>query len=330
MSSQADSAPVWLGEDAALARARARLLRVAPSRLPVLVLGETGTGKELAARTVHAASAVAPGPFVALDCGALPDALLESELFGSARGAFTGALAARAGLVEAAHGGTLFLDEIGDASALLQQKLLRFLAEGEYRRLGESRLRRADVRLVAATHRDLAGLVRAGRFRADLWYRLAAVEVELPPLRARGPDVLFLARAFLVRGRADAWWDAAARVRLARYAWPGNVRELAWVAEAAALFAGPDGRVGEDALPARLRGAGEVARGGAGAGLRGQVEDLERARILDALDQSGGNRSRAARRLGLSRSGLWKKLKRVAPPEPGRTREGEEAWQRKS
>jgi two-component system NtrC family response regulator len=250
-------------------------------------------------------------------------------------------MAARCGvaeslLVETAHGGTLLLDEIGDASPLLQLRLLRLAAEGEFRRLGEARVRVADVRLVAATHRDLGALARAGRFRADLWYRLAAVEVELPPLRARGGAVALLARAFLARARPGAWWTDVALARLVAYAWPGNVRELAWVAEAGALFAEADGRVGVDALPARLfapadaHGAIPSPRGD----LRTAMARLERARIDEALAASAGNRSRAARRLGLSRSGLWKKLKRAADDfagePPAGAREGEEAWRRKS
>jgi transcriptional regulator with PAS, ATPase and Fis domain len=309
----------WLGDDPALLAARARLARVAPTALPVLVLGETGTGKELAARLVHARSPRAARPFVAVDCGALPDALLESELFGSARGAFTGAVAARTGLVESAHGGTLFLDEIGEASPLLQLRLLRLVAEGEFRRVGEACLRTADVRLVAATHRDLAALARAGRFRADLWYRLAAVEVELPPLRARGRDVALLAREFLTRARVGATWTPAALACLRAYLWPGNVRELSWVAESSALFADDDGRVGVEALPARVRDPARGGDAGQGSahGLRGSLRDLERARIDEALAASAGNRSRAARRLGLSRSGLWKKLKRAADESRG-------------
>jgi transcriptional regulator with PAS, ATPase and Fis domain len=335
MADEANPTPAWLGEHPLLREAQARLGRVAPSRLPVLVLGESGTGKELAARWLHARAgdalgpATAARPFVALDCGALPDGLLESELFGTARGAFTGATSARAGLVEEACGGTLFLDEIGDASPLLQMRLLRLIAEGEFRRLGEVRLRHARVRVVAATHRDLSARVAEGRFRADLWYRLAAVEVELPPLRERGSDVLLLARVFLGRARGGAWWDGEACGLIAHYPWPGNVRELALTCEAAALFADPDGRVGAAALPARLRAGAAHGRAVAGR-LRAQVEQLERARIHEALVAAGGNRARAARRLGLSRSGLWKKLKRGSGPLAGPAGEREEAWPRKS
>jgi transcriptional regulator with PAS, ATPase and Fis domain len=306
--------PEWIGRDPALLAARARLEIAAPSSLPVLVLGETGTGKELAARTVHAGSPCAAGPFVALNCGAVPDGLIESELFGAGRGAFTGAVE-RPGLVEAAEGGTLFLDEIGDAGPHLQMKLLRLLDGGpgraEFRRLGEARTRQARARIVAATHRDLERAVREGRFRADLWYRLAAIEVTLPPLRARGDDVLLLARAFLARARPGAWLAAEARAMLLGHAWPGNVRELAQAMAHAAVFAGRDGVIGVPALPERIT---RTASGGAApATLAAELAGLEAARIDQALREAGGNHSRAARRLGLSRQGLWRKLKRRAP-----------------
>src|SRR5690349_6753519 len=192
-----------LGESPAWRELRARIPEVAASELPVLLQGETGTGKELVARAVHALSPRRRAGFVAHNCGATPDSLIESELFGHSRGAFTGAVADREGLFEAAHQGTLFLDEIGDASALLQMKLLRVLQEGEARRVGEIKLRRLDVRVVSATHRSLADGVEHGAFRADLLYRLNAVRLRLPPLRERGDDALLLAAAFLRRAAAD-------------------------------------------------------------------------------------------------------------------------------
>ena len=294
----------WIGRDRVLLAAIARLRLAAPTSLPVLVLGETGTGKELAARTVHAASE--RGPLVALNCGALPEPLIESELFGAARGAYTGASVARAGLVEAAEGGTLFLDEIGDAGPALQMKLLRLLDAGEFRRVGESRTRHARVRIVAATHRDLARHAARGRFRADLWYRLAAVEVTLPPLRARGDDVFLLARAFLSRTKAGAHLDDDARNAVAAYAWPGNVRELAQAMAHGALFS-ETGRITPHHLPARVLRVPAAA----GTGLKADVEAFERARIDRAIAEAGGDHARAARRLGLSRQGLWRKLRRM-------------------
>lgn len=329
MPDNIDPEPTWIGADPVLLAARARLRIAAPSSLPVLLLGETGTGKDLAARTLHAGSAAPLRPFIALNCGALPEGLIESELFGAGRGAFTGATP-RAGLVEAAEGGTLFLDEIGDAGPALQMKLLRLLDAGEFRRLGETRTRRANVRVVAATHRDLPAAVREGRFRADLWYRLAAIEVSLPPLRARGEDVLLLARAFLGRACPGAYLDRAARTLVRGHAWPGNVRELAQAMAHGALFAGADGAVGLEALPTRLV-AGDQA-GAAGTGhLAGEIAALEAARIDQALAEAGGNRARAARRLGLSRQGLWRKLKRRgAPGGAPKTLGREGAWRRRS
>ena len=319
--------PAWIGRHPALLAALARLRVAGRSGLPVLLRGETGTGKELAARTVHAASAHAGGPFLALNCAALPDGLIESELFGAARGAFTGATD-RAGLVEAAAGGTLFLDEIGDAGPALQGKLLRLLDHGEFRRLGETRARQARVRVVAATHRDLEAAAQDGRFRADLWYRLAAIEVVLPPLRERGDDVLLLARAFLAERLPHGRFDDAAVALMRAHAWPGNVRELAQAVAHGAAFARADGVVGRAALPARIVvRAGLVPAVRTDGSLAGETAAMEAARIAQALVESGGNRARAARRLGMSRQGLWRKLKRRAEARP---HEPEAAWRKRS
>ncbi|HEY6865952.1 MAG TPA: sigma 54-interacting transcriptional regulator, partial [Candidatus Eisenbacteria bacterium] len=222
--------PELLGESPAWVEVVRALPRIAESGLPVLILGETGSGKELVARAVHALSTRRRHGFVAHNCGATPDSLIESELFGHARGAFTGAVADRAGLFESADGGTLFLDEIGDASPLLQMKLLRVLQEGEARRVGDTRLRRVDVRVVSATHRALDPGAGAA-FRPDLYFRLNAVRIRLPALRERGDDVLLLARHFLARAAARQGEPApgisdALAERLRRYPWPGNVREL--------------------------------------------------------------------------------------------------------
>ena len=224
--------PELVGDSPAWRGLLEQLPRVAASGLPVLLLGETGSGKELVARALHALSARRRQPFVAQNCGATPDTLIESELFGHARGAFTGAISDRTGLFEAAEGGTLLLDEIGDASALLQMKLLRVLQEREARRVGDSRARRVDVRVVAATHRVLERGVAQGTFRADLYFRLAAVRLRLPSLRERGRDVLLLARHFLAssasrQGGPTPELAPELAERLLRHAWPGNVRELA-------------------------------------------------------------------------------------------------------
>ncbi len=303
--------PELLGESAAWREVREGLRRVAGSDLPVLLLGETGTGKELVARALHALSERAARPFVAHNCGATPDSLIESELFGHARGAFTGAVADRGGLFEAAHQGTLFLDEIGDASALLQMKLLRALQEGEARRVGDTRLRRLDVRAVSATHRDLEDVVSAGGFRADLYFRLNAVRIRLPPLRERGADILLLARHFLQRsaargGEPPPEIEPELAEELVRYPWPGNVRELANGCAYAVRVAGARETVRSQHWPEpALKAAGH-----AHFGLHAETRALEERRLREALARSRGNKSRAARSLGLSRQGLLKKLRR--------------------
>ncbi len=298
-----------LGADPSFRAACGLIARAAGSDLPLLIGGESGTGKERAARAAHRLSPRRDGPFVALDCGALPETLLEAELFGHARGAFTGATVARGGLIEEAAGGTLFLDEIGEASPAVQLRLLRVTASATFRRVGEARERRADVRLVAASHRDLAEAAREGRFRADLWYRLAAIEVTLPPLRARGRDVLVLARAFLAARRPGARFDAPATAALLRHDWPGNVRELEWAVARAALLSPPGETIGVGDLPPRVRAGPGAGRGGGG--LAAELAALEGRRIAEALAAAGGSPSRAARMLGLSRQGLWKKLRRA-------------------
>jgi transcriptional regulator with PAS, ATPase and Fis domain len=303
--------PELIGESPAWRTLVESLPRVAASGLPVLLLGETGAGKEVVSRALHALSSRRRQPFVAQNCGATPDTLIESELFGHARGAFTGAIGDRTGLFEAAEGGTLLLDEIGDASPLLQMKLLRVLQEGEARRVGDSRARRVDVRVIAATHRPLERVVAGGGFRADLFFRLAAVRVRLPSLRERGRDVLLLARHFLAR--------AAARVgspvpelapelqdRLLRHPWPGNVRELANACAFAVGVAGARTRVGAEHWP-DAPFAEAVAEG---AGLHAETRALEERRLRETLRRTQGNKTQAARALGLSRQGLLKKLKR--------------------
>jgi transcriptional regulator with PAS, ATPase and Fis domain len=300
-----------VGADPAFRAACALIARVAPTDLPLLLLGETGTGKERCARAAHARSPRQAGPFVAVNCGALPEGLLEAELFGHARGAFTGAFAARGGLIDEAAGGTLFLDEVGDASPALQVRLLRLLAERRHRRVGETRERASDVRIVAATHEDLERAVGEGRFRADLWYRLAAVDVTLPPLRARGTDVLRLAHAFLAPRRPGAAFDRAARAALLRHPWPGNVRELEWAVARAAVLAPPGPEIGEAALPPRVRGSRSAAQAPAPRGLAAELAALEARLVGEALVAAQGSPVAAARILGLSRQGLWKKLRRV-------------------
>jgi len=275
-------APAILGRDPAVMRALETARRIAGCGHPVLLRGETGTGKELVARAVHLASPRCRGPFRAVNCAALPAGLLEAELFGAARGAFTGADAPRQGLLEAADGGTLFLDEIGDMPAGLQAALLRVIEDGVVRRLGEVEERRVDFAVVAATHRDLGRLVAEGRFRADLLYRLGR-ELRLPPLRERGGDVLLLARAFLLEaagGGPPPALDGGAEAWLLAHPFPGNVRELRWRVLSAAALA-EDGVVGRR----ELDGDGEPAPAAAegplpAAALAGGPSA---ARILEAL-----------------------------------------------
>jgi DNA-binding NtrC family response regulator len=269
----------------------------------VLVTGETGTGKELAARALHFDGARAAQPFVEINCAAIPAQLLESELFGHERGAFTDARERKIGLVETASGGTLFLDEIGDLDLGLQAKLLKLLEDKTVRRLGNLRDQKVDVRIVAATHQPLETRVREGRFRADLFYRLRIVELGMPPLRERGDDILLLARHFLALhaaryGRPTLELDADARARLLAHAWPGNVRELRNLMEQAVLLCpGPQLDASQLNLAPAIPG---TARPEAGSTL----EDMERAMLIDALKQTGWNVTQSARLLGISRDTL--------------------------
>ncbi|MEZ4363991.1 MAG: sigma 54-interacting transcriptional regulator [Kofleriaceae bacterium] len=295
--------------------------RVASSDATVLVTGESGVGKERVARLIHDESARAVGPFVTLNCGALPESLLETELFGYVRGAFTGAAHDRVGLFEAASGGTLFLDEIGEMPATMQVKLLRVLQEGEVRRVGETALRKIDVRLVAATHRDLAADVASARFRQDLYYRLRVVELDVPPLRDRRDDILPLARAYLIaaaerdRRKVTSLSPAAAH-QLVRYGWPGNVRELANAMERAVVFASSD-RVELDDLPEAIAHA--LPATPAGGEVR-SLADVERDYILAVLRRCEGNRAQAAAQLQIGVATLYRKLKQygaAAEQAPG-------------
>jgi DNA-binding NtrC family response regulator len=285
--------------------------RVAASSATVLILGESGTGKELVARALHQSSPRAAGPFVPVDCGAIAEGLLESELFGHVRGAFTGAQSARRGLFEEAGGGTLFLDEVGDVGPGLQARLLRALQEGTIRRVGANEAIPIDVRVVAATNRDIEGAVKAGRFREDLYYRLNVVTIRIPPLRERREDVPLLAEHFAAKhGRAEgATVSSEARELLQAYDWPGNVRELENVI-ARALALNPSGVVVPADLPERLRGVPvEPARGlPLPAGFRPTLDDLERRYAALVLSESAGNKTRAAELLGIDRKTLYRIL----------------------
>lgn len=284
--------------------------RVAKVDTTVLITGESGAGKERIARLIHEESSRAGGPFVAINCGAVPEGLLESELFGHARGAFTGAAQDRPGLFEAAGGGTLLLDEIGEVPPPMQVKLLRTLQEREVRRVGENRTRPVDVRVLAATNRDLAGEVNAARFRQDLYYRLRVVELRVPPLRERREDVLPLARTFLARASARldrkvSGFTPQAANQLLRYPWPGNVRELENAVERAVVLA-RGSRVDVPDLPEEV---GLAAPGAPATGEGKTLEDVEREVILAVLQATGGNRALAAQRLGIGAATLYRKLK---------------------
>ncbi len=302
-----------VGTSPAMRAAVERLHRLGPTPMPVLLLGETGTGKELAARELHLRSPRRGGPFVPVNCAGLTETLIHSELFGHARGAFTGADRDRMGFFETARGGTLFLDEIGDLPLGVQGSLLRVLQESEVRRLGESLPRQIDVRLVAATHRDLAAMVRDGSFREDLYFRLKVARVELPPLRERGDDVLLLAETLLARAAAPGppvRLAREARARLVAHRWPGNVRELENVLRFAAALAEEgtiqpaDLDLGEPGAPAPPHGPGEYHR---------RLEALRCRLVEEAMRVGGGRQAAAARWLGVSRQTLSYLLQRYRP-----------------
>ena len=292
--------------------------KVAPTTTTVLIEGESGTGKEVVARALHDLSPRAERPFVAVNCGSIPEALIESELFGHAKGAFTDARTARRGLFEEADGGTLLLDEVGELPLPLQPALLRVLQESEIRRVGDSRITRIDVRILAATNRDLAQLVQTGRFREDLYYRLAVVGVKLPPLRERAEEVPALAARFLARhaarvGGAPRRLSSRALELLQRFRWPGNVRELENALERA-LVLSEEEEIEPEALPESLRAEAEpvpvpAALDPGDFSVKRAQRVLEADLIRRALQQTGGNRTRAAELLELSPRALLYKIR---------------------
>jgi Nif-specific regulatory protein len=308
-----------VGASAAMQRVFALVERVRDAPTPVLIQGETGTGKELVARAIHFGGAYRDRLFVAQNCGALSEHLLESELFGHRRGAFTGAVADKKGLFEIADEGTLFLDEISETTQAFQVKLLRVLQEGELRPVGESRSRRVRVRVIASTNRDLAAETAAGGFRADLFYRLNVFPIVLPPLRDRREDVPMLASHFVALharalGRRVASISDAALEMLQSYDYPGNVRELENEIERALLLCGDGDAITPDLLSDRIVESHVGRARGNGAGpvsLAAQVAEFERARILEMLATCGGNKSEAARRFGLTYRGLLNKMQRL-------------------
>ncbi len=312
-----------IGSSAAMQEVFAAVLQVAPSRASVLVTGESGTGKELIAAAIHEYSPRAKGPFVKLHCAALAESLLESELFGHERGAFTGAIGRREGRFEQANGGTLFLDEIGEISPTIQVKLLRFLQEHEFERVGGNQTIKVDVRIVTATNRNLQERVKQGQFREDLYYRLNVVGIEMPPLRARESDIVLLATHFLDKlarenGRTFDGFTDEALARLASYAWPGNVRELENAIERAVVVC-KRARIGVEDFAAAI--ASPEKRSDGMPKIPGAtMEELERFAILKTLEHTGGSTSRAAELLKISPRTIQYRLQQygndVATKEP--------------
>lgn len=306
-----EGTPKLIGRSQGMERVRTLIAKVAPTQSTVLILGETGTGKELVARAVHDQSPRASEPFVAINCGALPESLIESELFGHRKGAFTGADEHRVGLFEVANGGTIFLDEIGELPKAMQAKLLRVLESREIRRVGENRSTSVDVRVVCATHRDLPEMVASGDFREDLMYRINTFEIFLPPLRERLDDISELAEHLLARFRGKAGRgggqiaDDAIGV-LRAHVWPGNVRELANVIEHATILC-EEGPITAEHLPAHFSRRQLV---GAAANRPGPISlrDLEMQAIYQSLERNGGNKPKAADELGISLKTLYNKI----------------------
>ncbi|HVV87013.1 MAG TPA: sigma-54 dependent transcriptional regulator [Kofleriaceae bacterium] len=299
--------------------------QAAPSEATVLLLGESGTGKELLARAVHDNSTRARGPFIAINCAAIPESILEAELFGYERGAFTGATAAREGRFEAAHGGTLFLDEIGEISRHVQVKLLRVLQEGEIERLGAGgKPRRIDLRLIAATNVDLAEEVRAGRFREDLYYRLNVIPVHVPPLRDRREDVPLLVQHFIQlyaekNGKTITGCTAAAMARLADYPWPGNVRELENAIERAVVLtrASVPSPLDEDALPREIRDAAAAGAPAMTFAIGTPLADIEMRVIRETLRHTRGDKRLTAKLLGIATRTIYRRLEALGEPADG-------------
>jgi len=301
-----------VGDSVEIRRVIAEAMRVAATDASVLIAGESGTGKELIANTIHAHSARRQGPFVKVNCSAIPDSLIESELFGHERGAFTGAITARRGLFAAAHRGTLFLDEIADLSLSAQAKILRVAQSGELQQLGTDRTQKIDVRLIAATHKDLQAEVAAGRFREDLFYRIAVVPLRVPALRERSEDIPLLAKFFVrhfcdknnLRDKPvedDVLWE------LKRYRWPGNVRQLANVIERMLIMSGE--RITVADLPEEVfETSSDAEETNDASTLRDFRERMERAFIIDTLRRHNGNISQSATELGVRRTYLHRKL----------------------
>jgi DNA-binding NtrC family response regulator len=310
-------APEILGASPAMSQVLQLIAKVAPSDGSVLILGESGTGKELVARALHQRSRRADKPLVVINCAALQESLLESELFGHEKGSFTSAVAAKQGLFEIADGGTLFIDEIGEMGIGVQAKLLRVAEDGTFRRVGSTKELRANVRIIAATNKKLGEEAAQGRFRPDLYYRLNVITIELPPLRERREDIPLLVKHFLQRsGPGPRAMDTEALEALLAYHWPGNIRELANVIERARILAeGPSITLHDLPPEVSLPAASPKAPAPPLDWSSPRLADLERQRLLQALAEAGGNKARAARALGVSRFRLYRLLQKHALTE---------------
>jgi len=316
-SDLAQSYPVcgMIGSSPGMREVFARIDKIAATNSTVLVLGESGTGKELVARALHERSERCQDPFVTVNCAAIPDSLIESELFGHERGAFTGADSARTGLIESADGGTLFLDEIGDLPLSSQAHLLRVLQDGEVRRIGSERARHVDLRLITATNRDLKQLVQESQFRSDLYFRLRVMEIDLPPLRERGADIVELARFLLAKAckqlnKPPLELPARTLSLVSSYPWPGNVRELENAMQRSAILAGEDGIVHPELLA--IEAPADVATETPAAADAVSLEEYFRGFVLEHQDRL--TETELARRLGISRKALWERRRRLGIP----------------
>jgi len=330
-SNQAASAPTQategelgiIGSSPAMQALYRTIRKVAPANATVLIQGESGTGKELVARALHNFSSRAKAPLISVNCAAIPESLIESELFGHEKGAFTGAANARTGLVEAAHGGTLFLDEIGELPLEAQARLLRVLQEGEIRRIGSVHSQKVDVRLIAATHRKLKRLAHSGQFREDLFYRLNVISLELPPLRERGADVLEIARSFLqkqsIQLGSTLYFSPAAEQLICRYDWPGNVRELENAIERAAILC-EQAQIEADLLGIEAAPPEEPEATSPNLSAEGNHEPDENLSLEDYFQhfvlehQEHMTETELARKLGISRKCLWERRQRLGIP----------------
>jgi DNA-binding NtrC family response regulator len=307
-----------IGKSREMARLFQLLETVAPTGSTILITGETGTGKELVARAIHHNSPRRANRFMAINCSAIPETLLEAELFGHVRGAFTGAVGNRQGRIEQAHRGTLFLDEVGTMTTALQMKLLRVLQEREFERVGDSHTTKVDVRVIAATNSDLAQMVADGQFREDLYYRLNVIPVELPPLRHRKDDIPLLVRHFLDRFKPAAVFSQEAMRKLMAFGWPGNVRQLENAVERAVALSGTRTQIDVSDLPREIQQAQELSLISSvelpegGLDLDQYVAAIERDLIERSLERTRGNKGQAAKLLNLKRTTLVEKLKRLA------------------